>query len=172
MGQQPNIELKIEDLPRPTPHVAPARRWVPQRPGDLHAPADVPWGGKYGTPGPDTGYALALIGARDLPVSPGERGDVDAALTAIVSARSSTFGRAPTVYDVDMAVLLLGLDPGRLPDEVAARLAAARPGWVSGAGHDHTVGRRLVAAIPRDVLTASRDDLARRLSAGERLLLS
>ena len=55
MGQQPNMPLTVEDLPRPEPHPAPARRWRAGRPGDPALPADVPWGGAFGTPGPDPG---------------------------------------------------------------------------------------------------------------------
>ena len=61
MGQQPNMPLTMADLPRPEPHPGPARGWRAGRPGDPSSPADVPWGGAFGTPGPDTGYALRLL---------------------------------------------------------------------------------------------------------------
>ena len=65
MGQQPNIELEIADLPRPRPAPDPARRWKPSRPGELHSPEEVPWGGAFGTTGPDTGFVYRLIAEKD-----------------------------------------------------------------------------------------------------------
>ena len=35
VGQQPNIELEMADLPRPRPKPQPAHGWVPGRPGEL-----------------------------------------------------------------------------------------------------------------------------------------
>lgn len=138
MGQQPNISLGVEDLPRATAHPAAASRWSPDRPGDLSGPDAVPWGGAFGTPGPDTGYALTVVRRRDLPGGEQHRRDVEAAVAAVVAARASAIGRAPMAGDVDVAVHLLDL----------------------GAGVDHLHGiahaparlRALVAAIPRERL--------------------
>jgi len=148
MGQQPNIELEISDLPRPTRKPAPARRWRPDRPGDVHSPDDAPWGGYYGTTGPDPGYALSLIAMRDLPLQPGEhRSGVEPALAAIVGARASRFGRAPMAEDVDVALLFLGLALEALPSEVAERLVANRKRMLTGAGHARHKVREMVSPI-------------------------
>ncbi|MEX1208653.1 MAG: hypothetical protein WEE36_08665 [Acidimicrobiia bacterium] len=138
MGQQPNIPITVADLPRATAKPPAARRWRPDRPGDLVSPEQVPWGGAFGTPGPDTGYALRLLRRRAIEVPAGMRDDVEAALMAIISARSSALGRAPVGPDIDLAIGLLDLPAG----------AEA----VSGIAHDHSRLRRLVEAIPRDVL--------------------
>jgi hypothetical protein len=138
VGQQPNIPITLADLPRATPKPAAARRWRPDRPGDLVAPEQVPWGGAFGTPGPDTGYALRLLRQRGVDVAPGLRDDVAAAVMAIVSARTSALGRAPVGPDIDFAVGLLDL-PG-----------AAEA--FSGIAHDHSRLRDLVESVPRDVL--------------------
>lgn len=142
MGQQPNIPITLADLPRATPKPAAARRWSPHRPGEITSPDEMPWGGMYGTPGPDTGYALRLLSDRDLPGGPEHRDDVEAAILAIVSARGSALGRAPVGPDIDIAIELLGLaDEGR----VAA---------LDGIAHDHTRLRGLVEAVPRAALMA------------------
>lgn len=141
MGQQPNIPLAVEDLPRATAHPGPARRWSPVRPGDLPRPEAVPWGGSFGTPGPDAGYSLRLVRAAHLPGGDRDRRDVVAAVAAVVSARASAIGRAPVGADVDVAVRLLGLDGG--VDHLA------------GVAHDPGRLQSLVAGIPRERLVAS-----------------
>jgi len=142
MGQQPNIPITLADLPRATSKPAAPGRWRPHRPGEINSPDEMPWGGMYGTPGPDTGYALKLLRERELPGGEDHRDDVSAAILAIVSARGSALGRAPVAKDIDLAIELLGLhDDGR----VAA---------LDGIAHDHTRLRGLVEAVPRESLMA------------------
>lgn len=161
MGQQPNIPLGIEDLPRSTPKPGPPRRWSPNRPGDLAAPEEVPWGGAFGTPGPDTGYALVLLRKRHLDLLPGEsRRDAEAALAAVMAARGSRLGRAPMAADADAAEIILGfgsVDPSR-----------RRP-WTAGLAHDPARVRQLVAAVDSEALVASVEDLRDRARRGERM---
>ena len=141
MGQEPNISLGFEDLPRPTPKPAPARRWSPRRPGEIDSPEESPWGGMFGTPAPDMGYGLLLVRERDLPGGPGLRRDIEAAVLAVVSARASAIGRAPTSRDIDVALELLDLGD----DAGAERLR--------GVSRDKGRMKELVAAIPREQLT-------------------
>lgn len=165
MGQQPNIELRLSDLPRPTRHPGAPQRWEPGRPGEVGAPADMPWGGMFGTPGPDTGYALRLVASRPLTLTEGEaRHDAEIAVAALMGARASHFRRGPTAVDAEVAELLLGF-AGAAPDEV---VAARRR--LTGLGHRPDVVRRLVAAVPRDILAEDLESLRRRLESGERLL--
>jgi hypothetical protein len=130
LGQEPNIKLGIEDLPRATPHPGPARRWAPDRPGDLGGPGDFPDDG-FATPGPDTGYVYRLLRDRELPGGERHRTDVAVAVATAAAARASHHGRAPTKGDVDFAVDLVageGLD------------------GLSGIEHDHERLRRWVAS--------------------------
>lgn len=171
MGQQPNIELEIADLPRPTPVRAPERRWSPKRPGDLGAPEEVPWGGMFGTTGPDTGYAFVLLRTHPVTPGPGEnRADVNGALAAIIGARASLYGRAPTREDVHVAALLLGYDGAGIPESVLGPLAADRAGWIANLAHHPAKARSIVASIDRDVLRSSPDDIRSRMTAGHRLI--
>ncbi len=172
MGQQPNIELEMADLPRPRPTPDAARPWKPQRPGELGAPRDVPWGGAFGTTGPDTGYALLLIRQRSIPLAPGEhRHNAEAALVALAGARASHFGRAPTSKDIDVAMMILGYEPNGFPDDLIAGLARDRQAWVSNLGHDAGKARALVASVPIENLAAPVEDLRVRMAGGERLIL-
>jgi hypothetical protein len=171
MGQQPNIELEISDLPRPTPHPAPARGWTPRRPGELNSPAEVPWGGAFGTTGPDTGYALKLVRAMDVPLAPGEhRRNVDAAVAAVAGARASHYGRAPTRKDVEVALTILGYRPKGLPEDLIEGLARDRVAWFANLAHQPTKAQELVAAIPVAVLESVPEELLMRMGAGERLI--
>ncbi len=168
MGQQPNIHLGIEDLPRPEAHPAPPRRWSPQRPGELGSPAEVPWGGGFGTPGPDAGYAYVVLAGRPTPAADGENpGDVVAVLAALMAARASRFGRAPVGEDADVAEMLLGYRPSDLPGEVVAALAAARRRWLSGFAHAKHRDRELVGSVASGFLDAPPSEIERRLRAGE-----
>jgi hypothetical protein len=128
MGQEPKLDITAADVPRAQAGPAPARRWTANRPGDLHSPAEVPWGGAFGNPGPDTGYALKLAAGAAYQLDEGEsRRNVDAALAVIMSARASRTGKAPSADDLSYAQLLLGLDTREeVPDSVTRKLVEAR----------------------------------------------
>lgn len=139
MGQQPNIRLGFEDLPRPTPKPAAPRRWSPRRPGELGAPDEVPWGGAFGTPGPDIGFAMSIVARMDLPGSDHDRADVAAAVSAVMAARASALGRAPTSADATKAIDLLGLSSDGIDR-------------LDGVAHDRRRLQSIVAEIPRQRL--------------------
>lgn len=139
MGQQPNIELDPEDRPRATLLPSPPRRWRPSmRPGMITAPDEMPEGIQFGVPAPDTGYALRLI-ALD-PEIPDRSPELEAVLAALMAARASRFGRAPTKKDLQAAKLLCGIGEG-LPPELAER----RERWVDSVPHDPWPGAGAVA---------------------------
>lgn len=170
MGQQPNIEIHLEDLPRPTSDTAPPQRWKPDRPGDMAGPTDVPWGGMYGRPGPDTGYALKLLKGRDLGIQdPAMKADASAAVAAVAAARASHFGRAPTAEDIDVALLIFGFSPEGLPEALVAGILKDRVGWFSGLAHSPARAGELVSVIAIESLALSPSDLRARMSAGERI---
>ena len=128
MGQQPNIELDISDLLRPTSHPAPPRRWSPSRPGDLAGPEEVPVGGAYGSTGPDSGYAHRLVRGRSLELAATERKhNAEAAVAVVAGARAAAFHRGPTIDDVEHAALVLGYDRDGIPAELIEDLAVDRP---------------------------------------------
>ncbi len=166
MGQQPNIELEMADLPRPTERPGAPRRWSPTRAGELGHPADIPRGGRFGNPGPDAGYALTLLEGRDIPIAPGEsRRDAVAAVAALMTARASGFGRAPVVGDAEVAETILGYREGAPADLVSARTAA-----VAGLAHHPANSRTLVAAADAGALLSSPDRVRERVEAGETLI--
>ena len=164
MGQQPNIELGITHAPRTKPGPAPARRWRPGRPAELSSPAAVRRGGAFGLAGPDSGYALKLVGEREFNLLPGEHHhDAAAAVAAIASARAAKVGRAPIADDVTVGLIVLGLD-GEAP--VDAELLAARPGWIANVGHNAAKLRGIIADVSEDVLRLTPTELSAKAANG------
>lgn len=162
MGQQPNMPLEIEDLPRRKPAPGAPVRWSPTRVGEVSSPADVPRGAGFGTPGPDAGYALSLLRQRDLPTVGGEsRADLETALLALILARVSNRGRAPTASDLEAAESFL---------EVGGPDPSWRVPWTAGLSHRHGGAASLVAAVDEETLVAAIDEIRDRARAGERFL--
>jgi hypothetical protein len=146
MGQEPNIEVTPDDLPRGSPQPQAARRWRPARPGVITSPDQMRWGGAFGTPGPDTGYALVLIRRAQLPDhSPSMEG----LLITLMGARSSLFGRAPIQEDLEVALMILGIGDG-LPEWVTERGRR----WLQAAGREKVPGRSVLAELDQEVLRA------------------
>ena len=154
MGQEPNIELERSDAPRETPGPGVPRRWKPTRPGEINSPSEMRWGGAFGRPGPDTGWALKLIRAAEWDRS--ERGpEAEAVLATVVAARASLFGRAPTMGDVEVGLILMGLRPEDVPPVVAKRLADERSRWLDISAHEHSKGAAFVGSLDPALLAAS-----------------
>lgn len=171
VGQQPNIELEIADLPRPQPKPDVPQTWSPDRPGELGGPDDMKWGSGFGAVGPDSGYALSLVSRRDLELAEGEhRHNAAAAIAAVASARSSLYGRAPTGKDIDLALVLLGYDSKDVPAEIATELAGGRLEWFSAVGHHPGKLVDFVGEIEADVLRLTAEQARARLASGERLI--
>lgn len=163
MAQQPHIELDRADLPRPelTPS---ASTWRPCRPGEITAPEQAEWGGSFGRPCPDAGWALRLV--HEAEFDRGDRPDVLEQIVATTAgARASLAGRGPTSEDVEVALLLLGLRPEHLPDEVVGVLAAARRSTIDHAAHERDKGRSFLRTVPIDKLVARPGELLDMLAA-------
>jgi hypothetical protein len=115
----------------------------------------MPWGGAFGTPGPDTGWALKLVRAADLP----ERTEgLELVLAALMAARASHFGRAPVPEDLEVAKTLAGFGEG-LPADFVER----RGRWIEATAHEPSPGRTAVSEILPDLLELKPDQIKRRL---------
>lgn len=136
MAQQPNIELMPGDLPKMALEPAPARRPV-KRPGLITTPAEKPDGPAFGTPGPDTGWALRVISQSDVPE---DTPTLRKVLAALMGARAAHFGRAPTHSDLLVALELVGLGLERSPE-----LDERRQRWMEAVSHEKSPGRQAVA---------------------------
>lgn len=160
MAQQPNLEFDPAARPRDVPRPDPALRWKPSdRPGMITRPGEVPRGEGFGTPGPDTGWALRLIDRADIPQ---RSKNLDRVLAALMGARAASFGRAPTTEDLEVALILTGLADG-LPDHLHTR----REQWVDAAAHDRPPGRTALAEVGTDLLRAKPAQVRLRVSKPE-----
>jgi len=163
----PYVPVPLDEKPRqqqnfaPGVFMPPARGWVADRPGDLRA--RPPRGPLTGTPGPNVGFALSLARrARDrFRLEPGEHVDDAVAVVAeLAMKRAATFGRAPTILDVDFAIELLGY-AGAAPENVRRW----RPGVVRGADHDYVVRRAIADTVSSSLLRITLQELPEHLSA-------
>ncbi len=154
MPTDPFVPAVLDEEPRQEPNLAPGSHmpasgsWRADRPGDLGA--IQPKGALLGNPGPNVGYALTLANrARDrLRLETGESADDTLAIiAALAMKRAATFGRAPTVNDVDFAMELLGYE-GDAPEDVRVW----RPDVVREAAHDYVVRRAVVDTVGSGLL--------------------
>lgn len=154
MPTDPFVASELSDAPRHEQNLAlgvsvPApRRWVADRPGDLHG--GQPRGDLLGSPGPNVGYALRLAHriADRFALAPHEHlDDAVSVVGEVAMKRAASYGRAPVIADVESAALLLGYQGGCAPD-----FAEWRAAMVDGAHHDYRVRRVLCDAIDLDVL--------------------
>jgi hypothetical protein len=149
--------------------IPPAASWKAVRPGDIDPVVGSGRNGvHFGTPGPDSGYALTL--AERFPgeitvVPPETIHDAEALAAQVAMRRGSLFGRAPVRGDVELGLTLFGWlgDP---PTELVEwrRLA------VAGADHDYARRVGLVEAIPDAVVRQWPDEVRARLSDWRQLL--
>ncbi len=169
MGQEPNINTDFEDQPQVELQPAAPAGWKADRPGDLTKPEEVPWGGPFGTPGPDTGYALKLAARADLDLELGEdRGKVERTMVHLMAARASGFGRAPTTEDLQFAMLLLGLAGSeQVPAATTVELTKDRRYWAPRVATSSAFARQLVALIPPAMFNAPLEDVRHQLALGE-----
>ena len=144
MGQQPNIELSETDLPRSVAEPPPAKHWKPTKPGLITAPDQVPTGGRFGSAGPDAGWALRLLADAELPDSdPRLRG----VLTGLVTARAAALGRAPIPEDIEVGLVLCGYW-----SDAPAEIIEQRVRWMAAVPHEQRPGATAAGEVDRALM--------------------
>ena len=118
----------------------------------ISSPAEMPSGDGFGTPGPDAGFAKTLISRAEID---GRSPELEAVLSAIMVARASSFGRAPTRGDLEAAKAMCGIGPGDVPDWVHRR----RKHWMHAVAHDKPKGKTAVSELDRDLLRKKPDEI-------------
>jgi hypothetical protein len=140
--------------------------WTATRPGDLTG--RQPTGAYFGKQGPDQGYALTLADRFHdrLVLAEGEDDhDVVAGCIGVAMARASVFGRAPVVYDLELAFGLWGyLDPA------PADLVEFRRRLFAGASHHYWDQRAIVDLVPEATLRLTPAAVRQRLGEWRSLL--
>ncbi|MGI9118672.1 MAG: hypothetical protein ACR2G7_00805 [Acidimicrobiales bacterium] len=157
VGQQPR-----RGMPLP-----PSPAWAADRPADL-GPAQ-PTGTSFGNPGPDQGYALKLARhfADRLVLAEDEHAeDAVAGCLGVALRRASIFGRAPVIYDLDIAFTLWGFLADAPPDLVELR----RP-LFQVAAHAYWDQRAIVDGLPEATLRLTPAEVKQRWPGEWRSLL-
>lgn len=142
------VPVSQGDRPREPLDLPGHRGWTATRPADLVGRQPV--GRLFGKQGPDQGYAMTLVGRFHgrLVLTEGEdEHDTEAGCVGVAMARASLFGRAPVVYDLDLAFGLWGfLDPA------PADLVEFRRPLFAGASHHYWDQREIVDVVPESTL--------------------
>ena len=141
--------------------------WTATRPGDLTA--RQPSGPYFGNQGPDQGYGLVLaerFSDRLLLTEGEDEHDVMAGALGVGLARASLFGRAPVIYDLELAYGAFGyLDPP------PADLVEFRKPLFAGASHHYWDQRAIVAVVPEATLRLTPAAVRQRLGEWRSLLI-
>ena len=107
---------------------------------------NAPKGKGFGKPGPDQGYALKLAhGMKDRIVlgENEELHDVEVGAALLAARRASLYGRAPSIYDLEVALGLFGF-----LSEAPSDLVAYRGTLFQAVGHYWESQRKLVDSVP------------------------
>lgn len=151
MAQQPNVEVTAEERPRPIPQPGPAHKSRSDKPGLPTGPEEVPSGPRFGTTGPDPGWALRLLSLTELP-------DDDPRLRRVVTglmlARSAVLGRAPVPEDIEVALILCGY-----MDDPPPELVERRHRWLEAVPHETRPGETAAWDVDRSILVNKPDEL-------------
>ncbi len=135
--------------------------WRQDRPAEITKPG-APTGRRFGTPGPDQGYALKLaeLFEERLELGPGEHAeDAIAGCLGVALRRAALFGRAPVVHDLELAFTLWGFLGGAPPELVELRMPLFQ-----GVSHDYDRQREIAERVSESTLRLTPAAVRERLS--------
>lgn len=149
MPQPDYVPLSSADRVRPAERLPPPDRWLADRPAEVWE-GELPHGVGFGSPGPNLGYGLKLadrFGDR-LELTEGEHSEDALAGCAVVGIkRASIFGRAPVIFDMDLAFALWGFLGGAPAD-----LVEFRKNLFLACSHDYWSQRQIASKVPEETL--------------------
>jgi hypothetical protein len=170
MAQPEYVPIDADDRVRPAERLPAPGRWMADRPAEIQG-NEVPRGARFGSPGPDQGYALKLaqsfVADGRLRVGSEATEDAVTGCLGVALKRASLFGRAPVIYDLELAFGLFGF----LDDGAPAELVAFRTPLFQAASHHYWDQRGIVDLVPDSTLRMSPTDVRARLSEWRSLLL-
>jgi hypothetical protein len=161
------VPIATADRVRPVERLPPAESWLADRPSD-QANAVVPEGPRFGYTGPDLGYGLKLakLFVDRLELTEGESAkDAMWGCFAVGARRAATFGRAPVIYDMELAYTLWGFLGGAPADLIAVR----KPLFL-GAAHDYWIQRAIADGVKEETLRMSPAEVRQRLGDWKSLI--
>ena len=165
MTQPEYVPLGRADRVRAAERLPAAARWLADRPADFPAP---PQGDRFGRTGPDQGYGLKLARrfVDRIETSAGEhKADAVAGCLAIGLKRAALFGRAPVIYDFELAFTLFGYLGGAPAD-----LVEYRKHLFEGAAHHYWDQRVIADKVTDATLRLTPADVRSRLANWRDLL--
>jgi hypothetical protein len=168
MAQPTFVPITEADQVRAARRLSVPSGWVADRPADFSGP-ERPAGARFGTPGPDQGFALRLARRFEERLQLTKEESVDDVLygaALLASKRAGLLGRAPCVYDLDATLALFGFLLAAPPPE----LVAVRRGLFASASRDYVAQRALVDAVPDETLLLGASELTSRLGEWRALL--
>jgi hypothetical protein len=117
------VPIAAPDRIRPIDRLPVPRSWRSTRPGEVLDPVP-PQGRSFGSTGPDLGYGLKLarLLVPKVKMTEGELvADAVAGCFAVGAKRAAMFGRAPVIFDMELAFALWGFLDGAPADLIAFR---------------------------------------------------
>lgn len=169
MTQPDHVPVQASDRVRPSALLPPPAAWYQERPAEQFELAQ-PRGPRLGATGPDLGYGLKLARRLEHKLHLGEGEspeDAVAGCFACGTRRSSHFGRAPVIYDMEWAYTLWGF-LGGAPDE----LTAFRKKMFRGAAEHYWDQRQIVDAVRLETLALTPAQVRERLGSWKELLIA
>jgi hypothetical protein len=161
------VPIAAPDRIRPIDRLPVPRSWRSTRPGEVLDPVP-PKGRSFGSAGPDLGYGLKLARmlVPKLELAPGEHAaDAVAGCFAVGAKRASMFGRAPVIFDMELAYTLWGFLGGAPADLTAFR----RPLFM-GAAHEYWEQRQIVDRVKESTLRMTVAEVKAKLNDWKSLL--
>jgi len=168
VAQPEYVPVLPSERVRRSDRLPPAVEWRADRPADHQGPGRR-GGAHLGTTGPDLGYGLKLARrfTDRLDLTEGiSADDATAGCFAVGTKRSAIFGRAPMIYDFELAFTLWGFLGGAPADLVEAR----RP-LFNACSHHYWDQRAIADAVPEATLRLAPKDVALRLPSWRSLLV-
>lgn len=161
MTQPDYVPIAAADRVRPAERMPVPDNWRPDRPADMTG-TQRQSGPRFGNPGPDQGYALKLarLLAPRLTAAPGEHlEDATAGCLAVGLKRASLFGRAPVIFDLELAFTVWGYLGSPPADLVAFRVPIFQ-----GADHHYETQRAIADRVSEATLRLSPAEVTARLA--------
>jgi hypothetical protein len=169
MTQPEYVPLKSSERVRATERLPVPDAWLADRPAELTGPAQLK-GKSFGSAGPDAGFGLRLAERfRDrLELQAGETADdAIAGCFAVGAKRAAMFGRAPVIFDFQLAFTLWGFLGGAPPE-----ILALRQRHFPGCAHHYWEQREIVDRVQEDALRKSPDEVRGMLPVWRSLIVS
>ena len=161
MAQPEYVPLQAGDRVRAAERLPAHGGWRQDRAAELLTP-DLPTGHQLGSPGPDQGYGLTLAERFSDRLELTEVEHADDVVTGCLGVglrRASMFGRAPVIFDLELAFTVWGYLGDAPPDLVEFRVPI-----IQGAAHDYWVQRHVVDRVAEATLRSTPAQVRARLT--------